>query len=122
MSKFKEFIKKVTSKFSTPVKPLAAEVFEEEKFKMDIQGNVKATQIKISENGIQITSDNGISLNMGIPSLPIKPEMIDTPLGTNSIKKKTVKHPDLNRRMKKTKSNRIKKKIQKRFDAYGKIS
>ncbi|WP_339304423.1 hypothetical protein NST33_18145 [Paenibacillus sp. FSL L8-0435] len=78
MSKFKEFFKKVANKFSTPVKPLASEVFEEDKFKIDVQGNVKASKIKISENGIQITSDNGIKLNMGIPNLPVKPEMIET--------------------------------------------
>ncbi|PYE51553.1 hypothetical protein HUB98_05960 [Paenibacillus barcinonensis] len=121
MSKFKEFIKKVASKFSTPVKPLAAEVFEEEKGIKISKDSIELGNFKIHSNGdVHITSEKGINLTVGNQSSIVETEMIETPFSPKWTKKETVKNPDLNRRMKKTKSTRIKKKIQKRIDEYGK--
>lgn len=123
MSKFKEFIKKIANKFSTPVKPLAAEVFEEEKSIKISRDSIELGNLKIHSNGdVHITSDKGINLTIGNPSSIVEAEMIEAPLTPKWIKKETVKYPDLNRRMKKTKNKRIKKKIQKRIDGYGKNS
>ncbi|PZT57419.1 hypothetical protein [Paenibacillus silvae] len=68
MEKFKEFIKKVKNKFSTPVKPLAVDVFEEEK-KIEINENsIELGNFKIASNGdIQISNDSGINLSVTDP-------------------------------------------------------
>lgn len=77
MNKFKEFIKKVASKFSSPVKPLATEVFEEEKnIKID-ENSIELGNFKIHSNGdVQITSDNGIGFTM--TNTNVKPEVVET--------------------------------------------
>ncbi|WP_336761453.1 hypothetical protein [Paenibacillus sp. USHLN196] len=121
MSNFKEFIQKVKNRFSTPVKPLAADVFEEEKIIKISKDSIELGNFKIHSNGdVHITSDKGINLTVGNPSSIVEAEMIEAPFSPKWIKKEFVKYPDLNRRMKKTKSSRIKKKIQKRIDTYGK--
>lgn len=115
MSKFKEFIKKVASKFSTPVKPLAAEVFEEEKFKIDVQGNVKASDLKMNVSVADEVEIEGLKYKVDqliVDSMSI-PKMIEV-----ILKEQKIKH--LRKIQIKTKSTRIKKKIQKRIDTYGK--
>ncbi|MBD8839400.1 hypothetical protein IFU39_16430 [Paenibacillus sp. CFBP 13594] len=121
MSKLKEIIKKIANKFSTPVKPLAAEVFEDEKTMKIGKDSIELGNFKIHSNGdVHIASDKGINLTVGNPSSIVEAEMIEAPFSPKWIKKEIVKYPDLNRRMKKTKNKRIKKKIQKRIDGYGK--
>jgi len=115
MSKFKEFIKKVASKFSTPIKPLAAEVFKEDKFKIDVQGNVKASNLKMNvsvadEADIDRSKDKVDQLT--IDSMYI-PKMLEVILNEEKIKQ-------LCKIQSKTKSERIKNKLQKRIGTYGK--
>ncbi|WP_440110172.1 hypothetical protein [Paenibacillus sp. QZ-Y1] len=115
MSKFKEFIKKVASKFSTPVKPLAVDVFEEDKFKIDMQGNVKASELKMNVSVTDEVDIEGLKYKVDqliIDSMYI-PKMIEVILKEQKIKQ-------LRKIQSKTNSNRIKKKIQKRIDTYGK--
>ncbi|WP_145413385.1 hypothetical protein [Paenibacillus xylanexedens] len=115
MSKFKEFIKKVKNKFSTPVKPLAAEVFEEDKFKIDMQGNVKASDMKINVSIADEVNIEGLKYKVDqliIDSMHI-PNMFEVILKEQKIKQ-------LRKIQNETKSSRIKKKIQKRIDTYGK--
>ncbi|MCP1185018.1 hypothetical protein [Paenibacillus sp. 1781tsa1] len=115
MSKFKEFIKKVASKFSTPVKPLAAEVFKEEKFKIDTQGNVKASDLKLN-----------VTVSGEVEAEGLKYKVDQLIVDWRSVEKmvkaieKGYKIKQLQSILTKTKSNRIKKKIQKRINTYGK--
>jgi hypothetical protein len=115
MSKFKEFIKKVTSKFSTPVKPLAAEVFEEEKIKIDAKGNVKVGNLEMGVSILDKADMEGLKDKVSqliIDSMYI-PKMCEVIIKEQKIKQ-------LRNILTKTKSNRIKKKLQKRIDTYGK--
>jgi|GEM_PF-5486650 len=117
MNKFKEFIKKVASKFSTPVKPLVAEVFVEDKFRIDIQGNVKASELKMNVTVSDEVEVEGLKYKVDqliVDSLYI-PKMIEVILNEQKIEQ-------LHKIQRKTKSSRIKKKIQKRIDTYGKNS
>ncbi|WP_091014419.1 MULTISPECIES: hypothetical protein [Paenibacillus] len=115
MSKFKEFIKKVASKFSTPVKPSTEKVFEGEKFKIDAQGNVKASDLKMSVTVADEVDIEGLKYKVNqliIDSMYI-PKMIEVILNEQKIKQ-------LRKIQNKTKSTRIKQKLQKRIDTYGK--
>ncbi|MFE6075688.1 hypothetical protein ACFVQB_14545 [Paenibacillus sp. NPDC057886] len=111
MSKFKEFIKKVASKFSTPVKPLAAEVFEEES-NLDIKNNLKEKlNIQIEDLSFK---DSFEKLKEAINKFTINVDRI------KSIHQENEEINKLQKIKFKTKSSRIKKKIQKRIDTYGK--
>ncbi|PIH59102.1 hypothetical protein [Paenibacillus sp. LK1] len=122
MSKFKAFIKKVASKFSTPVKPLAAEVFKEDKFKMDIEGNVKANKLHVSWYGDQVAKAETWSSGEveGLP--PQEPQFLIWNNQKTSEILNQVEADKLTKLKKKTKNKRIKKKLQKRIDTYGKNS
>lgn len=120
MDKFKEFIKKVASKFSIPVKPLAANVFVDDKIKIDPEGNMKASKPLVSWYGDQVAKAEKWSLGQveGLP--PQEPQFL---IWNNQRASKTenqVEVEKLNKLKNKTKNKRIKKKLQKRIDGYGK--
>ena len=154
MSKFKEFIKKVTSKFSTPVKTLAAEVLEENNFKIDSEGNVKAKKLQVSwynsnpstsekwssgvidgspspEQSFVVWNNKGldemsISINFKTDNEGLKTRTDQLIVDWKSIENmievidREIKIKQLKNILIKTKSKRIKKKLQKRIDGYGK--
>lgn len=114
MSKFKDLINKVASKFSTPVKPLAAEVFEEET-KSDVKSNLKEKfNIEIDDSIFKESIDK---LQGAIHKFTLNLDRIKTTYYETEQKQKLVR---LQKIQSKTKSKRIKKKLQKRIDTYGK--
>ncbi|PYY28274.1 hypothetical protein [Paenibacillus illinoisensis] len=117
MSKFKDLIKKVASKFSTPVKPMVSEVFEEENFKIDMYGNVKAKNLKIDVSVADKEDTKG--LNNKVSQLIV--DWKDISKMIDAIDKE-YKIKQLKSLLIKTKSSRIKKKLQKRINGYGKNS
>lgn len=116
MSKLKNLIKKAAGVFSKPVKPPVVDIVKEDKFNIDSDGTVRTTNIKIEANGdIHIGSEARITLTsrdgQGSSSTILSNELNET---------KHIEVEKLTRLMNRTKSTRIKNKLQKRISNYGK--
>lgn len=118
MSKFKDLIKKVASKFSTPVKPLATEVFVDDKIKIDPEGNMKASKPLVSWYGDHVAKAETWSHGQveGLP--PQEPQFLIWNNQKASKIENQVEVEKLNKLKNKTKNKRIRKKLQKRIDTY----
>lgn len=112
MSKLKEFVKKLASKFSTPVKPLAADVFEE-KSQSDTKRDLKMKlDIKIDDSVFKESINN---LQNEVKKLTMSLDRIKNTYYEIEQKQKIDR---LKKIQNKTRSSRIKKKLQKRIDTY----
>lgn len=116
MSKLKNLIKKAVGVFSKPVKPPVVDNVKENQFNIDTDGTVRTANIKIEANGnIHIGSDARITLTSRDGQGSSR-----TVVANELNKTKDIEVEKLTRLMNRTKSTRIKNKLQKRISSYGK--